>query len=229
MRAEHARGNDIDGGTLIRPIDRITASEKELTMDLGIAGRKALICASSKGLGFACAAALAREGVQVWINGRDGARLQAAAAQLRADGASVTAVLADISQREGRAALLAACPAPDILVNNNGGPEPKDFFKIEEADWIEALNANMIAPLLLMRAVLPSMRAQKFGRIINITSAMVTTPRPHMALSSAARGGLTVAAKGQSLALASDNVTINNLLPERIDTDRQHFMAQAAI
>jgi 3-oxoacyl-[acyl-carrier protein] reductase len=198
-------------------------------MDLGIAGRKALVCASSRGLGFACAEALAREGVEVFINGRDAARLSAAAERLRAGPARVTAIVADVTSAQGRASLLAACPEPDMLVNNNAGPEPRDFFELEEHDWMEAVRANMIAPLLLMRAVLPGMRARGFGRIINITSAMVTTPRPHMALSSAARGGLTVAAKGQSFAVARDNVTINNLLPERIDTDRQHRMAQAAM
>jgi 3-oxoacyl-[acyl-carrier protein] reductase len=198
-------------------------------MDLGIEGRKALICASSRGLGFACADALAREGVEVFINGRDPQRLQDAAAKLRAANARVTAVLGDVTSDEGRRALLAACPQPDILVNNNAGPEPKNFFEIEENEWLDAVRANMIAPLLLIRAAVPGMRARGFGRIVNITSAMVTTPRAHMALSSAARGGLTVAAKGQSFAAARDNVTINNLLPERIDTDRQHRMAQAAM
>jgi 3-oxoacyl-[acyl-carrier protein] reductase len=198
-------------------------------MDLGIEGRKALICASSRGLGFACAEALAREGVEVFINGRDTECLNTAAAKLRATNARVTAVTGDITSEQGRGALLAACPQPDILINNNGGPEPKDFFEIEENDWLAAVRANMIAPLLLIRAALPGMRARGFGRIVNITSAMVTTPRAHMALSSAARGGLTVAAKGQSFAAARDNVTINNLLPERIDTDRQHRMAQAAM
>jgi 3-oxoacyl-[acyl-carrier protein] reductase len=198
-------------------------------VDLGIEGRKALICASTKGLGFACAEALAREGVEVFINGRNAERLNGAVVKLRAANARVTPVLGDVTSEVGRAALLVACPEPDILVNNNGGPEPRDFFQIEENDWLEAIRANMIAPLLLIRAVLPGMRARGFGRIINITSAMVTTPRPHMALSSAARGGLTVAAKGQSFAAARDNVTINNLLPERIDTDRQQQMAQAAM
>jgi 3-oxoacyl-[acyl-carrier protein] reductase len=198
-------------------------------MDLGIEGRKALVCASTRGLGFACAEALAREGVEVFINGRDPERLQSAVAKLRAANARVTPILADVSSEQGRLALVSACPQPDILVNNNGGPEPGDFFKIEEKDWLEAVRVNMIAPLLLIRATVPGMRARGFGRIVNITSAMVTTPRAHMALSSAARGGLTVAAKGQSFAAARDNVTINNLLPERIDTDRQHHMAEAAM
>jgi 3-oxoacyl-[acyl-carrier protein] reductase len=198
-------------------------------MDLGIEGRKALICASTKGLGFACAEALAREGVEVFINGRDPERLNGAVAKLRAVHARVTPVLGDVTSEAGCAALLGACPEPDILINNNAGPEPKDFFQIDESEWMAAVRANMIAPLLLMRAVIPGMRARGFGRIVNITSAMVTTPRAHMALSSAARGGLTVAAKGQSFAAARDNVTINNLLPERIDTDRQIQLARAAM
>jgi 3-oxoacyl-[acyl-carrier protein] reductase len=125
--------------------------------------------------------------------------------------------------------LLAACPAPDILVNNNAGPSPGDFADIERDRWLAVIEANMIAPLMLIRAVLPAMRLRRFGRIVNITSAMVTTPRPHMTLSSGARGGLTAAMKGLSLEVARDNVTINNLLPERFDTDRQHQMAKAAM
>ena len=196
-------------------------------MDLGISGRTALICASSRGLGFACAQALAREGVHVVINGRHAERLAEAAQELRANtSVNVTQVCADVTTPEGRAALLAAAPDPDILVNNNAGPEPKDFAKIEDGDWAIALEANMVSPLLLAQRVIPGMVARKFGRIINITSAMVTTPRPHMSLSSGSRAGLTAVMKGLSLDLAKHNVTINNLLPERIDTDRQHQMAQ---
>jgi 3-oxoacyl-[acyl-carrier protein] reductase len=199
-------------------------------MDLGIAGRNALVCASSKGLGFACAEALVAEGVNVVINGRDRARLDEAVAQLQTHrNGEVDSVVGDITTAEGRSALLRACTNPDILINNNAGPEPKEFLFLEESDWLEAVKANMVAPLLLIRAVLPGMRARKFGRIINITSAMVTAPRPHMALSAGARGGLTVAAKGQSIAFARDNITINNLLPERIDTGRQQYMAQVVM
>ena len=197
-------------------------------MDLGITGRKALVCASSQGLGLACASALAAEGVDVVLNGRNKDKLEKAAAELQAKVKSrVSYVVADVTTKDGRVAFLAACPEPDILVNNNAGPDPMPFQDIDEDKWIDALKGNMIAPLMLIRAVLPGMRARKFGRIVNITSAMVTTPRAHMALSSAARGGLTVAAKGQSLAVVRDNVTINNLLPERIDTDRQVQMAKA--
>jgi len=191
-------------------------------MDLGIAGRRAIVCGSSRGLGRACAEALIAEGVQVWLNGRDPERLARTQAELNPAGA----VAADIDTPEGRAALLAACPDPDILVTNNAGPTPRNFAEVDEDQWMAALQSNMVAPMLLIRAVLPTMRARKFGRIINITSAMVTTPRMHMVMSSGARAGLTAAMKGLSLEVARDNVTINNMLPERFDTDRQIFMAQ---
>ena len=195
-------------------------------MDLGLGGKSAIVCASSRGLGFACAEALAREGVNVVINGRDPARLEAAAVRLRRLGSvRIEPVCANVTTQAGRSALLSACPEPDILVNNNAGPDPRDFMSIEGDDWIQALEANMVAPLMLTRAVLPAMIARRFGRILNITSAMVTTPRPHMTLSSGARAGLTAAMKGLSLDVARHNVTINNLLPERFDTDRQHDMA----
>lgn len=192
-------------------------------MDLGIAGRRALVAASSSGLGLACAAALAREGCKVWINGRDAGRLAAAHAQIRGD---AQAVAADINTEAGRAALLAACPEPDILINNNAGPPPGKLEDWDHAAWLGALEANMLAPVLLIRAVVPGMRARRFGRIVNITSAMVKSPRPAMALSSAARTGLTAFAKAVSLEAAADNVTLNNVLPERIDTPRQGFMAE---
>ncbi len=199
-------------------------------MDLGIKGRTALVCASSQGLGLACARALAQEGVNVVINGRDAAKLDKTAAELRSVAkGDVTAVAADVTTVDGQARLLAACPSPDILVNNNAGPSPGPFADIARERWLAAIEANMIAPLMLIRAVLPAMRQRRFGRIINITSAMVTTPRPHMTVSSGARAGLTAAMKGLSLEVARDNVTINNLLPERFDTDRQHQMAKAAM
>jgi 3-oxoacyl-[acyl-carrier protein] reductase len=196
-------------------------------MDLGLSGRRAIVCASSRGLGRACAQALAAEGVDVIINGRDAARLAETEAALRSLGrGGVTAVVGDVTTESGRAALLAACPSPDILVNNNAGPSAAEFETLDHSRWMSALEANMVAPLLLVRAVLPGMIARRFGRIINITSAMVTTPRPHMMLSSAARAGLTAALKGLSLDVARHNVTINNLLPERFDTDRQEQMAR---
>ena len=199
-------------------------------MNLGIEGRTAIVCASSQGLGLACARALAQEGVHVLINGREQAKLDKSAAALRevARG-DVIAIAADVTTTDGQAKLLAACPSPDILINNNAGPSPGNFADIERDRWLKAIEANMIAPLMLIRAVLPAMRQRRFGRIVNITSAMVTTPRPHMTVSSGARAGLTAAMKGLSLEVARDNVTINNLLPERFDTDRQHQMAKAAM
>jgi 3-oxoacyl-[acyl-carrier protein] reductase len=199
-------------------------------MNLGIEGRTAIVCASSQGLGLACAQALAQEGVHVLINGREQAKLDKSAAALRevARG-DVIAIAADVTTTDGQAKLLAACPSPDILINNNAGPSPGNFADIERDRWLKAIEANMIAPLMLIRAVLPAMRQRRFGRIVNITSAMVTTPRPHMTVSSGARAGLTAAMKGLSLEVARDNVTINNLLPERFDTDRQHQMAKAAM
>jgi 3-oxoacyl-[acyl-carrier protein] reductase len=195
-------------------------------MDLGISGRRALVCASSSGLGLACAIALAREGCEVWLNGRNAERLAQAREHLAASGAKVHAVAADLVTPAGRDALLAACPEPDILVNNNAGPPPGEVADWDHAAWIAALEANLLAPLLLVRAVLPGMRARRFGRIVNITSAMVKSPRATMALSTTARTGLTAFCKAMSFEAAADNVTINNLLPERIDTPRQQQMAE---
>jgi 3-oxoacyl-[acyl-carrier protein] reductase len=196
-------------------------------MDLGLEGRKALVCASSQGLGYACAFALSREGVIVTLNGRDAEKLEAARAKLAAaTGREVRAVVADMNSPEGRAAMLAAAGDCDILVNNNSGPPPGHFQNWEEADWIGAVNANMVPALMLIRGVLPGMRERKFGRIINITSAMVKTPMGPMGLSTAARAGLTAACKALVPEVAADNVTINNLLPERFDTERQQQMAR---
>ncbi len=199
-------------------------------MNLGIAGRTALVCASTQGLGLACAEALAREGVVVFINGRQLPKLESSVAILRSQtGGEIHGIAADVTTEEGRAALLDRCPRPDILVNNNAGPSPGSFLDYDRGNWLAALEANMVAPLQLVRAVLPMMRERRFGRIINITSAMVTTPRPHMTLSSGARAGLTAAMKGLSFDVARDNVTINNLLPERFDTVRQEQMARVAM
>ncbi len=203
-------------------------------MDLGIAGRHAIVAASSAGLGFACARSLAREGVHVVINGRDPQRLEAAVDALRATtGAEspvgVQGVVGDIAAPATRAALLDACPAPDILVTNNGGPPPGRFSQWGRDEWIAAVDANMVAPLLLIHDVLDGMVERRFGRIVNITSAMVKSPLSPMGLSSAARTGLTSVCKGLSRDVAAANVTINNLLPERIDTDRQRQMAELAV
>ncbi len=199
-------------------------------MDLEISGRTALLCASSDGLGFACAQALAGEGVNVVINGRDPEKLKKAADALSAlGGSSVDFVAADVTTDAGREALLGTCPTPDILLNNNAGPSAKMFLDTEPDDWNQTLNGNMVAPLLLIHAVLPEMINRKFGRIVNITSAMVTTPRPHHTLSAGARAGLTASLKALSLDVAKHNVTINNMLPERFDTNRQHQMANATM
>jgi len=199
----------------------------EHTMDLGLTGRKAIVCASSRGLGKACALALAREGVAVVVNGRTAEPLDATAEGIRREtGAHVVAVAADLCTEEGRARLVAACPDADILVTNNGGPMPGRFEDWDRAAWLAALEQNLLAPVLMIRAVVGGMRARRFGRIVNITSAMVKSPHPLMGLSTAARTALTAACKGLSREVACDNVTINNLLPERIDTDRQRFMAE---
>lgn len=199
-------------------------------MDLGITGRTALLCASNAGLGLACAEAIAAEGVDVVINGRDPEKTEAARHKVEAVAkGDVRVVLADVTTDDGRASLLETCPAPDILLNNMAGPKPKRFLDAERADWEETLRANYLAPILLVRAVLPSMIKRRFGRIINITSAMVTTPRPHHTMSAGARAGLTASLKALSLDVAANNVTINNLLPERIDSPRQHQMALAAV
>ena len=196
-------------------------------MDLGINRRKAIVCASSQGLGLACATSLAREGCVIFINGRDESRLAKAVAQIEAaTGVLTTPVAADINTEPGRATLIAACPEPDILVNNNAGPPPGELADWDHAAWLSALEANMLAPILLIRALLPGMRQRRFGRIVNITSAMVKSPRAHMGLSTAARTGLTALCKALVPEVAKDNVTINNLLPERIDTGRQRFMAE---
>lgn len=196
-------------------------------MDLGIKGRKAVVCASSQGLGLACATSLAREGCAVWINGRTESKLNEAAARIEAEtGQRPNVVVADITTEQGRAAILAACPDADILVNNNAGPEPGKIGDWSEADWRDAFEGNMLAPILLIKAYVPGMRERKFGRIVNITSAMVKSPSATMGLSAAVRAGLTALSKSVQKDSVVDNVTINNLLPERFDTDRQRFMAE---
>ena len=195
-------------------------------MDLGIRGKRAIVCAASKGLGRACATALAREGVDLTINARSVAALEAAAAELRAaHGVSVTTIAGDIGEEATRGALLEACPEPDILINNNSGPPPGRFQSWERDAWRGALEANMLAPIDMIRGVVDGMVDRRFGRIVNITSAMVKAPMAPMGLSCGARAGLTSACKALSQQVAWANVTINNLLPERIDTDRQAQMA----
>ena len=195
-------------------------------MNFGLQNKSAIICASTSGLGLACAQALAQEGAAVTICGRDPSRLEAA---LRTSNGTLRGVSADLRTAEGRRAVLAACPDPDILVTNISGPPPRSFFEAKESEWENALVALLTSPLDLIRSVVPGMRARRFGRIVNITSAMVQTPRPHHVLSTSARTALTAAMKALSLEVARDGVTINNLLPERIDTPRQDEMARAAM
>ena len=191
-------------------------------MDLGIKGRTAIVCASSQGLGKGCALALAREGVNLVVNARNAATLEATAAEIRAaTGVAVTAVACDITTEAGRQAVLEACPAPDILVNNAGGPPIGDFRDWDEQAWMAAVTANMITPIMLMRAVVDGMIARKFGRIVNITSRAVKAPLPHLGLSNGARAGLTGFVAGLARQVAQHNVIINNLLPGPFATDRQ--------
>lgn len=194
-------------------------------MDLGLNGRKAIVCASSRGLGKACAIALGSEGCELVINGRNARQLTATADEVEVlTGRRPTTVVADISTDEGRHLLLAACTEPDILVTNNGGPRPGRPDDWDHAAWLHALEANMLSAILLIQAVVGGMRARRFGRIINITSAMVKAPRLPLGLSTAARAGLTAFSKALSVETVRDNVTINNLLPERIETDRLRYM-----
>jgi len=200
-------------------------------MDLGIAGRRAVVCGSSKGLGLACATALAEAGVEVVLNGRSPEPLAAAAQALAARiGRPVTSVAADVLDADGRARLLAACPEPDILITNAAGPAPGQFEDWDEAAWHAALQANMVAPLQLIRATIGPMRARGWGRILNITSAAVKAPIPMLGLSTGARSGLTGAVASLAREAARDGVTINNLMPGQFDTDRlaSVFASQAA-
>lgn len=158
-------------------------------MDPGLKGRKAIVCASSRGLGRACALALAREQVSVVINGRDREALADARSEIAATGAEVVAVAADVNTREGQDALLFACPEPDILINNNGGPPRRDFRNVDRDAMLSGLIRNMVTPIELIQRVIPHMTAQRFGRIVNITSISVRMPTPDLDLSSAARAG----------------------------------------
>lgn len=190
-------------------------------MDLGIAGRSAIVCASSKGLGRACALTLAQAGCKVVVNGRDAATAEATAAAIRsATGAEVIVVAGDVGDANVRAALLAACPAPDILVNNNGGPPPKPFEQITREALLAGVEANMLTPIALAQAVLPGMAERKFGRVVNITSASVRAPIAGLDVSSGARAGLTAFLASAARKYVRDNVTINSIQPGIFDTDR---------
>ena len=190
-------------------------------MDLGIAGRKAIVCASSRGLGRGCAVALAEEGCEVVINGRDPDQLARVAAEIAAaTGAKVIAVAADVSTREGQDKLFAACPEPDILVNNNGGPPFRDFRELDRDKLVDGVIANMVTPIELIQRAIDPMVSRRFGRIVNITSSSVKAPISGLDLSSGARAGLTAFLAGVARSVAGANITINQLLPGSFDTDR---------
>jgi 3-oxoacyl-[acyl-carrier protein] reductase len=199
-------------------------------MDLGLHGKKAIVCASSRGLGKACATALAREGCDVIINGRTEVPLEAAAAEISAiSRGKVIAIAADLNSPDGRQKIIDAMPDADILVNNNEGPAPGAFQQWGPDEWQTALEANLLAPTFMIKALIEGMKERGFGRIVNITSAMVKSPHSAMGLSTAARSGLTALSKGLAKDVAPFNVTINNILPERFDTDRQKQMAELAM
>lgn len=189
-------------------------------MDLGIRGKRALVCASSKGLGKGCALKLAEAGVDLVLNARGAEALEATAAELRALGVSVTAVAADITSPEGRAQVLEAAGEIDILVTNAGGPPPGLWSDWSRDDFIKALDGNMLTPIALMQAALPGMMARGWGRIVNITSQSVKAPIPALGLSNSARAGLTGFVAGTARQVAGSGVTINNLLPGIHATDR---------
>ena len=196
-------------------------AEWEVGMDLGIAGKTAIVCASSKGLGRGCAEALAEAGASVVINGRTADVLEATAAEMSEKyRVEVTSVAADVTTEAGRAALLEACPDPDILVNNAGGPPPGMWSDWDRDDFIAALDANMLAPIALMKSVLPGMMQRGWGRVVNITSVSVKSPVAVLGLSNSARAGLTGYVAGTSRQVAGSGVTINNLLPGIHATDR---------
>jgi len=190
-------------------------------MDLGLKGKKGIVCAASKGLGRACAMSLAREGVELVITARTASDLERTAEEIRKEtGTKITPVAGDITTDAGRAAALAACPAPDILVNNAGGPPRGDFRDWGRDEWTSAVNANMLTPIFLIKAVIDGMIARKFGRIVNITSASVKSPIPELGMSNGARAGLTGFVAGLARQVARHNVVINNILPGPFLTDR---------
>ena len=190
-------------------------------MELGLQGRKAIICGASAGLGRATATALAREGVSVVIAARTRENIEAAAKEIASEtGAEVIPIAVDVTTEAGRTELLAACPAPDILINNAGGPPPGDFRNWSHEDWIKAIDANMLSAIFLIRETLDGMIARRFGRVINITSHMVKQPAGFLGLSNGARSGLTGFIGGLARDVAEHNVTLNNVLPGQFDTNR---------
>ena len=190
-------------------------------MDLGIAGRKAIVCASSKGLGRACAEKLAEAKCEVVVNGRDRDSAEATAADIRkATGAKVIAVAADVASPDGQAALFAVCPEPDILVTNNLGPPPRDYHDVTRQNILDGVVSSMVTPIELIQRAIDSMMANKFGRVVNITSGGVYMPQVNLEVSCGARAGLTAFLTTVARAVAQHNVTINFLLPGAFETDR---------
>lgn len=190
-------------------------------MDFGISGRKAIVCGASTGLGFAVAKALAGEGVDVTIIARDPARLSAAARNIAsATGHTPSVVVADVTTEQGREAIQAAQPRPDILLNNSGGPPLGDFRQWTREDWMKALDANMVSAIMLIKTFVDGMAERRFGRIVNITSLVVKQPARMLGLSNGARAGLTGFVSGLAREVVRHNVTINNILPGQFDTDR---------
>jgi 3-oxoacyl-[acyl-carrier protein] reductase len=197
-------------------------------MDFGLRGRTAIVCAASMGLGRSCAAALGGEGVKLVIVARRREILERTADEIRsATNAETAAVMADVTTKEGRDTILAACPNPDILINNAGGPPPGDFRNWDRNTWIRALDANMLAPIELIKSTIDGMISRKFGRIVNVTSHAVKAPVAMLGLSNGARSGLTGFVAGLARVTAQHNVTINNLLPGTFDTDRLKSNLQA--
>lgn len=197
-------------------------------MDLGIRGRKAIVGGASSGLGRACALALAREGVELTIVARTAADIEAAAEEISSEtGVLVIPVAADINSDEGRAAVLSACPEPDIIVNNSGGPPTGNFRDWDRAAWLDAINNNMLGAVFMIKETVDGMIARKFGRVVNITSSAVKAPISILGLSNSARAGLTGFVAGTSREVAKHNVTINNLLPGDFDTGRHQANTRA--
>jgi 3-oxoacyl-[acyl-carrier protein] reductase len=216
-------------GRIVRVVLAKRQTTREKQMDFGLKGKTALVCASSAGLGRGCAEALAGEGVNLVINGRTEETLEATAADLRTRfGVEVTAVAADVTTEEGRAKLLEAAGEADILVNNAGGPPPGTWTDWEREDFIKALDANMLTPIALIKAMVPGMMERGWGRVVNITSRAVKAPIPALGLSNSARAGLTGYVAGTSRQIARSGVTMNNLLPGMHDTDRVKKLDQNA-
>jgi len=197
-------------------------------MDLGISGRRAIVCASSRGLGRACAEALAEAGCEVVVNGRTQETVEATVKELRdKTGATIVGVVGDVADRAGQDALMAACPEPDILINNNSGPPLRDFRTLSRDQMLDGVVANMVVAIEMTQRVIEPMIRRKFGRIVNITSGSVKMPLAGLDLSSGARAGLTAFLAGVARSVAASNVTINFILPGAFATDRLRATLQA--